>query len=62
MIRELLHIEKEFRLMSRRAGLFEKLERAISRGFYESAEDAREKVKIDFFEKENLAKAVNSNF
>ena len=62
MIRELLHIEKEFRLMSRRAGLFEKLERAISRGFYESAEDAREKVKIDFFEKENLAKAANSNF
>ncbi|MCP2262028.1 DNA sulfur modification protein DndC [Streptoalloteichus tenebrarius] len=40
MTRELLAIERKYRTMSRRAGLFEALEKAIKKGYYEDAEDA----------------------
>ena len=40
MIRELLHVEQRYRTASRRAGLYEALEDAIRRSFYDSEEDA----------------------
>ncbi|MGP3967395.1 DNA phosphorothioation system sulfurtransferase DndC [Streptomyces sp. 6N223] len=40
MTRELLAIERQYRTMARRAGLFEALERAIKKGYYEDASDA----------------------
>jgi DNA sulfur modification protein DndC len=40
MIRELLHIEESYRHASRRAGLYERLEQAISEGGFSSEEDA----------------------
>jgi DNA sulfur modification protein DndC len=42
MVRELLHTEKEFSLMTKRTGLFKKLEQAIERSFFEDAEDAKQ--------------------
>ncbi|MFC6093739.1 DNA phosphorothioation system sulfurtransferase DndC [Saccharothrix lopnurensis] len=40
MTRELLAIERQYRTMARRAGLFESLEKAIKKGYYEDADDA----------------------
>lgn len=40
MIRELLHVEQRYRTASRRAGLYEALEDAIRRSFYDNEEDA----------------------
>lgn len=40
LARELLDVERRFRTMSRRAGLFSALDDAIKRGFYENEEDA----------------------
>lgn len=40
MVRELLDIEQRHRAQARRAGLFESLEQAIRRGFYDDEEDA----------------------
>jgi len=40
MTRELLAIERQYRTMTRRAGLFETLEKAIKKGYYEDADDA----------------------
>ncbi|MFF0521135.1 DNA phosphorothioation system sulfurtransferase DndC [Actinomadura nitritigenes] len=40
--RELLAIERKFRTMTRRSGLFEALEKTIRRGYYESKEDAEQ--------------------
>ncbi|MEU3502194.1 DNA phosphorothioation system sulfurtransferase DndC [Streptomyces hundungensis] len=40
MTRELLAVERQYRTMSRRAGLFESLEKAIKKGYYEDADDA----------------------
>lgn len=40
LARQLLDIERRFRTMSRRAGLFSALDGAIKRGFYENEEDA----------------------
>lgn len=40
LTRELLSIERKHRVMARRSGVFQELEKAISRGFYDSAEDA----------------------
>ncbi|WP_199177452.1 DNA phosphorothioation system sulfurtransferase DndC [Geothermobacter hydrogeniphilus] len=42
MVRELLHTEKEFSLMTKRTGLFKKLEKAIERSFFEDLEDAKQ--------------------
>jgi DNA sulfur modification protein DndC len=38
--RELLDVERRYRTMSRRAGLFSAIDEAIQRGYYESEEDA----------------------
>lgn len=40
LTRELLDVERRFRTMSRRAGLFGAIDDAIKRGFYENEEDA----------------------
>ncbi|MFD0538764.1 hypothetical protein ACFQY7_38595 [Actinomadura luteofluorescens] len=40
--RELLAVERKFRTMTRRAGLFEELEKTIRRGYYENKEDAEQ--------------------
>lgn len=40
MTRELLDIERRYRLMSRRAGLFDAIEVAIRRGYFSNSEDA----------------------
>ncbi|MFD0315597.1 DNA phosphorothioation system sulfurtransferase DndC [Streptomyces flavalbus] len=41
-VRELLGVERRFRTMTRRSDLFEALESAIEKGFYENEEDAVE--------------------
>ncbi|MFE1320741.1 DNA phosphorothioation system sulfurtransferase DndC [Kitasatospora phosalacinea] len=38
--RELLEVERKFRTMTRRSGLFEALERTVKNGFFENKEDA----------------------
>jgi DNA sulfur modification protein DndC len=45
LTRQLLSIERKHRVMARRAGVFQELERAIERGFYEDAEDAAERAR-----------------
>ena len=40
MVRDLLDIEQRFRFKARRAGLYQALEKAITRSFYEGEEDA----------------------
>ncbi|AJC56663.1 hypothetical protein GZL_04081 [Streptomyces sp. 769] len=40
MIRELLAVERQYRTKARRKGLFDSLEKAIQKGFYENADDA----------------------
>ena len=42
MIRELLHIEQEYRTMARRAGLYPALEKAVERGAFDNEADAEE--------------------
>lgn len=44
LVRELLDVERRHRVKARRRGLFEELERAIRRGFYEGEEDALERA------------------
>lgn len=44
LIRELLDVEQQHRTMVRRAGLFDALEAALKRGFYDSKEDAVERA------------------
>lgn len=42
LARELLDVERQYRTMSRRSGLFDAIDSAISRGFYENEDDATE--------------------
>jgi DNA sulfur modification protein DndC len=42
LVRELLHTEKDFSLMTRRTGLFKALDKAIERSFFEDIEDAKQ--------------------
>ncbi len=44
MVRELLSVEKTYKSMLRRAGLFEAIDRAFHRHFYEGVEDATERA------------------
>ncbi len=44
LLRELLDTEQRHRNLARREGLFDKLEAALRRGFYESADDAKERA------------------
>lgn len=40
MVRELLSVERKYRTMTRRSGLFQALEEAVKRGYYEDSDDA----------------------
>ena len=42
MVRELLHIEQEYRTMARRAGLYPALEKAIEKGAFDNEADAED--------------------
>jgi DNA sulfur modification protein DndC len=42
LLRELLDVERRYRTLARRAGLFDRLEKAFRRNFYEDAGDATE--------------------
>ncbi|KUM79255.1 DNA phosphorothioation system sulfurtransferase DndC [Streptomyces curacoi] len=42
MVRELLAVERKYRTMARRSGLFQALEKAVQKGYYDSHEDAVE--------------------
>jgi DNA sulfur modification protein DndC len=44
LMRELLEVERSYRTTSRRAKLFDRLEDAFKRGFYEDAEDAADRA------------------
>lgn len=46
LVRELLDIEKQYRTMARRAGLFEALDEAFERGFYDNKEDATNRARL----------------
>lgn len=43
LVRELLHVERQFSRMTKRVGLASALEKAIQKGFFEDEEDARER-------------------
>jgi len=45
LTRDLLDIERSYRNMSRRAGLFDALEKAFKKSFYADEEDAVERAK-----------------
>ncbi|WP_051400212.1 DNA phosphorothioation system sulfurtransferase DndC [Haloechinothrix halophila] len=45
LVRELLDVEQRHRAMTRRAGLFDALERSLRRGFYTDADDAAARVR-----------------
>lgn len=69
LARELLDVERRFRTMSRRAGLFGALDDAIRRGFYENEQDAtqmalsrqsaRERIRSRFENKETPSAEVS---
>jgi DNA sulfur modification protein DndC len=45
LMRELLDVERRYRTAAKRANLFDKLEAAFRRSFYEDAEDATERAR-----------------
>ncbi|MDX6444422.1 MAG: sulfur modification protein DndC [Blastocatellia bacterium] len=45
LTRDLLDVERRFRTLARRAGLYDALEQTMRRGFYEGAEDAIERAR-----------------
>ena len=45
MTRSLIAVERRYRTMARRSGLFDQLEKTISRSFYEGEEDAVERAR-----------------
>ena len=44
LVRELLDVEQRYRSQARRAGLFDSLERALRRGFYDDEDDATQRA------------------
>lgn len=44
LVRELLHVEMQYRTMARRSGLFDALDRAMKKGFYKDREDAHQRA------------------
>lgn len=44
LVRELLHVEKQHSLMTRRSGLFSSIEKALEKGFYADEDDAKERA------------------
>ncbi|MBV5330005.1 MAG: DNA phosphorothioation system sulfurtransferase DndC [Chlorobium sp.] len=49
LVRELLHVEKQHSLMTRRSGLFASLEKALEKGFYADEDDAKQRA-VDKFD------------
>lgn len=45
LLRELLHVEQQYRGMARRAGLYDQLESALKRHSYDDAEDATDRMR-----------------
>lgn len=58
LTRELLDVERRYRTMSRRSGLFDALEKAVRRGFYDSQEDAMERAQRVKVARETLSLSV----
>lgn len=56
MMRDLINTEHRFRAMSRRAGLFDELEKNIKRSFYDDVADAKE-IAMEKFEAKSKIKA-----
>jgi DNA sulfur modification protein DndC len=56
LVRELLHVEKQHSIMTRRSGLFASLEKALEKGFYADETDAKQRA-LDKFDIEH---SVNS--
>lgn len=44
LVRELLHVEKQHSLMTRRSGLFASIEKALEKGFYSDEDDAKQRA------------------
>ena len=44
LVRELLHVEMQYRTMARRSGLFDALEKAMKKGFYKDLDDAHQRA------------------
>lgn len=44
LVRELLHVEKQHSIMTRRAGLSTSIEKALEKGFYADEEDAKQRA------------------
>ena len=61
LTRQLLSIERKHRVMARRAGVFQELERAIERGFYEDAEDAAERARSRQLAKQEAIDRIMDN-
>jgi len=55
LTRQLLSIERKHRVMTRRAGVFTQLERAIERGFYEDEADATDRARARVQAKQEAA-------
>jgi DNA sulfur modification protein DndC len=62
MVRELLDIERRYRAMVRRAGLFDQLERGLQRGFYEDADDAAERARLRRDLLDNISNSSASDY
>lgn len=61
LVRELLHTEKQFSVMTRRSGLFKALEKAFEKGFFESEEEAKQKALEERAEKEAIEAKFNAH-
>ena len=58
LVRELLHVEMQYRTMARRSGLFDALEKAMKRGFYKDREDAHQRA----LERQTSFQEINRRF
>lgn len=56
LVRELLHVERQHSLMTRRSGLFKSIEEALVKGFYSDEDDAKQRA-VDKFD---IEQAVES--
>jgi DNA sulfur modification protein DndC len=61
LARELIDIERRYRTLTKRAGLYDALEQAFRRNFYESAEDATDRARLHRHVKDSL-EAEKSSF
>ena len=61
LVRELIDVERRYRTMARRSGLYEALEGAFRRNFYSDAEDATERARRQRNVKEAVEKERTNN-